>query len=122
MGRGMRLLSISNPSKSGSGILYILIIRLACGKEVYKVGVTQRAKIEDRVSEILTGFWVSYRYFPYCYPKRFKTTEDVYSKEAQMHRQLAEYKYVFEKEFGGHTEFFHEIELDELVQMYEDII
>ena len=33
-----------------------------------------------------------------------------------MHRQLAEYKYVFEKEFGGHTEFFHEIELDELVQ------
>ena len=51
----MRLLSISNPSKSGSGILYILIIRLECGKEVYKVGVTQRAKIK---SDLHSTVWV----------------------------------------------------------------
>ena len=108
-------------SSDDSGILYLLVIKLDCGTEVYKVGVTKR-KVEERVAEILTSFWVSYRYFPYCYPKRFKTTSNVYDKEACMHKDLKDYKYTFDKSFGGHTEFFSGIPLDVLLEKYESVI
>jgi hypothetical protein len=54
-----------------SGILYVLIIRLE-DKELIKIGVTQRDKVEDRVAEILISIWKRYRIFPECYPKRFR--------------------------------------------------
>lgn len=117
-----RLLTIGKDFvESDSGILYVLIIRLECGKEVYKVGVTKR-KIEERVVEILSSFWISYRYFPYCYPKRFKNTSNVYDKETIMHKELAEYKFNFDKVFGGHTEFFSGIELEKLLEIYENTL
>lgn len=105
-----------------NGILYLLIVRLECGKEVYKVGVTKRDKIEERVCEILASFWSAYRYFPYCYPKRFRTTDGVYKKEGAIHKLLKEKNYKFDKKFGGHTEFFHEITLEEIVKVYEDVV
>ncbi len=116
-----KLLTIGKTNADNSGILYVLVVRLDCGTEVYKVGVTKR-KIEERVAEILTSFWLSYRYFPYCYPKRFSTTEEVYSKEAKMHKDLKEYKYTFDKSFGGHTEFVSGIPLDVLLEKYESVI
>lgn len=64
-----KLLTIGKTNADNSGILYVLVVRLDCGTEVYKVGVTKR-KIEERVAEILTSFWLSYRYFPYCYPNK----------------------------------------------------
>lgn len=116
-----KLLTIGKTSTDNSGILYVLVIKLDCGTEVYKVGVTKR-KIEERVAEILTSFWLSYRYFPYCYPKRFKSTEEVYSKEAKMHKELSEFSYKFDKKFGGHTEFFSGVELEKILEIYEDTI
>ena len=116
-----KLLTIGKTNTDNSGILYVLVVRLDCGTEVYKVGVTKR-KIEERVAEILTSFWLSYRYFPYCYPKRFKSTEEVYSKEAKIHKELEEFSYKFDKRFGGHTEFFSGIPLDVLLEKYESVI
>jgi len=114
-------LKVSKADDSGSGILYILVMEIE-DKTVYKVGVTQRAKIEDRVCEILASFFKSYRYFPWTRPKRFKKTNDVYEKEAKMHKYLSEYKYEPEKKFGGSTEFFCGIDLDVLVDLYEMMI
>lgn len=45
-----KLLTIGKTNVDNSGILYVLVVRLDCGTEVYKVGVTKR-KIEERVME-----------------------------------------------------------------------
>ena len=105
-----------------AGILYILYIRLEDGTEVQKIGVTQRPKIQERVVEILASFFMSFRYFPYCYPKRFKTTSDVYKKEAMMHTYYKEYSHEFEKRFGGSTEFFTIEDLDDLLSVYARVL
>lgn len=114
-------LKVTKAENSGSGILYILVMDID-GEVVYKVGVTQRDKIEERVCEILTSFFKSYRYFPWTRPKRFKKTDDVYEKETKMHKYLKEYQYKPEKRFGGSTELFTGIALDTLVDLYEKII
>lgn len=103
-----------------AGILYILIMKID-DMTVYKVGVTKR-KVEERVCEILTSFFITYRFFPYCYPKRFKTVDAVYNKEAEMHRLLKEYSHSFDKPFSGSTEFFTGLELEELLKIYEGVI
>ena len=119
-----KLFSISTEElkKETKGILYVLVMRLDCGKEFYKIGVTQRSKIEERVAEIVTGFFIKYRYFPYCYPKRFKSTEDVYAKEAVLHNKFKEFKYETEYKFGGSTEMFAGLALEEILEAYENII
>ena len=114
-------LKVTKAENSGSGILYILAMDID-GEIVYKVGVTQRDKIEDRVCEILASFFKSYRYFPWCRPKRFKKTDDVYEKEAKMHKYLKKYQYTSEKRFSGNTELFHGTSLDILVDLYEKVL
>lgn len=52
----------------------------------------------------------------------YKTTTNVYDKEACMHKDLKEYKYTFDKSFCGHTEFFSGIPLDVLLEKYESVI
>lgn len=37
-----KLLTIGKTNADNSGILYVLVVRLDCGTEVYKVGVTKR--------------------------------------------------------------------------------
>ena len=103
-----------------SGILYILYIKIG-EEDVVKIGVTKR-KIEERVVEILSSFFLSYRYFPWCYPKRFKKTTNVYAKESMMHQYYKEYSYKTEKRFGGSTEFFIGIEEEELLRTYDKVI
>ena len=115
----MAFLSVNKDiDDESAGILYILVFRLDDGTEVYKIGVTKR-KIQERVVEILASFWISFRYFPYCYPKRFKKTSDVYKKETEMHQLLDEFRFEFDKRFDGSTEFFSGVELDEILDKYE---
>lgn len=102
------------------GMLYILVLHLE-DKELIKVGITQRAKIEDRVSEILVGIFKKYRMFPYCKPKKFTTVEEVFKKEAEMHKYLDQYRYKTEHVFGGCTEIFH-VGLDVVLDAYERLI
>lgn len=103
------------------GIVYLLVIRLEDDTEVYKIGVTTR-KIQERVGEILASFWTQYRYFPYCKPKRFRSTNDIFEKEAKIHKELAEFSYEFDKKFGGSSEFFSGVALDKVIEIYERIV
>ena len=102
------------------GILYILLIKLE-DKDLVKIGITTRPKIEDRVVEILTSIFQKYRRFPYCYPKRFKKTSDPLDKETRLHKYFEDYKYTTEYPFSGHTEFF-DIELDIVVDAYDKLL
>jgi hypothetical protein len=101
------------------GILYILLIELE-GKSLVKIGVTHRA-IEERVVEILTSIFKKYREFPYCRPKRFRTTTDIYSKEKLLHTMFESKKYKTAKKFSGHTEFF-DMPLEDAVAAYEKLL
>ena len=101
------------------GILYLVLFRLD-NKELVKIGVTNR-NIEDRVSEILVSIFKKYREFPYCRPKRFRKTGNVYEKEAVLHRYFKNNNYKPEKVFSGSTEFF-DIPLDEAVRVYENLL
>lgn len=102
------------------GILYLLVLEIE-DTVVYKVGMTTR-DIEDRVAEILKDYFKKYRYFPKCTPKRFTKTEDVFGKEAMMHRILKEYKFKAVKKFDGSNELFSGIELDVLLELYKKCI
>ena len=101
-----------------AGILYVLVFILDDGTEVYKIGVTSR-DVQYRVCEILSSFWSKYRYFPYCRPKKFSSMDDVYAKEAMMHKYFDEYRYEPEHKFSGSTEFFKGVELDEVIRVYK---
>lgn len=105
--------------QSDIGILYVVCFTLE-GKELIKIGVTTR-KIEDRVSEILVSIFKKYREFPYCRPKRFKKTYDIFHKEAALHEYFKEYKYTTEKKFSGSTEFF-DVSLCKVVEAYENLL
>lgn len=109
----------SSSKKKAEGILYVLIIKLE-DKELIKVGVTTR-RIEERVCEILTEIWKKYRIFPECYVKRYRTTEQVYALEADMHLQLKEYSYTTQFKFSGCTEFFL-IDIDTVTVIYDKLI
>lgn len=118
----MTFLKISTKEECiNDGIVYLLVIRLEDGTEVYKIGITTR-KIQERVVEILTSFWTQYRYFPYCKTKRYRSTNNIFEKEAKIHKELSEYRHEFNKKFGGSSECFSGIELDKVVEVYERII
>lgn len=105
--------------QSDIGILYVVCFTLE-GKDLVKIGITTR-KIEDRVSEILVSIFKKYREFPYCRPKRFKTTTEIFEKEALLHEHFKDYKYIPSKKFSGSTEFF-DIPLDLVVEAYENLL
>lgn len=101
------------------GILYLVYFELD-GKQLVKIGVTSRT-IEERVAEILVSIFKKYREFPYCRPKRFRKTGNVYEKEAKLHEYFKEYNYEPAKKFSGSTEFF-DIPLDDVVKVYENLL
>lgn len=101
------------------GILYVAYFELE-GKPLVKIGVTSRT-IEERISEILVSIFKKYREFPYCRPKRFRKTGNVYEKEAQLHEYFKNYSYTTANKFSGSTEFF-DIELDKVVEVYENLL
>lgn len=105
--------------KKEDGILYLVTFELE-GKTLIKIGVTTR-NIEDRVTEVLLGIFKAYREFPYCRPKRFKKTSDMYAKEALLHKYFSSSKYATEHKFGGSTEFF-EVAEEEAVSVYERLL
>lgn len=101
------------------GILYLVHFELE-DKALVKIGVTSRT-IEERVSEILVSIFKKYREFPYCRPKRFRKTGNVYEKEAQLHEYFREYSYTPSKKFSGSTEFF-DVPLEHVVEVYESLL
>jgi hypothetical protein len=112
-------LKVSTKGLNTKGILYVVLFKLD-GKDLVKIGVTTR-NIEDRVSEILTSIFKIYREFPYCRPKRFKKTTDIFEKEAILHEHFKEYTYTPINKFSGSTEFF-DVPLDKVVTAYENLL
>lgn len=115
-------LVVDRKSKSlheDSGILYLILFELD-GKQLVKIGVTTRT-IEERVTEILVSIFKTYREFPFCRPKRFRKTSDIFEKEAILHAHFKEYSYKTSKPFSGSTEFF-DIPLDTAVLAYEQLL
>lgn len=102
------------------GIVYLLELHLE-DKVLVKIGITSRSRIEDRVAEILVSIFKSYRFFPYCRPKRFKKTTDIAAKESMLHEYFKDRQYITEHQWGGSTEVF-DIPLDEAVEMYERVL
>jgi hypothetical protein len=118
----MTILTVSKTTpdiEEDIGILYLVHFKLD-DKDLVKIGVTTR-NIEDRVSEILVSIFKKYREFPYCRPKRFRKTSNVYEKEAILHEHFKDYNYIPKKKFGGSTEFF-DIPLDMVVESYENLL
>ena len=110
------MFTITNNIDSIRNILYVLEIDLD-DKKVIKIGVTSR-KIEDRVCEIVTSIFKTYRYFPKVYPKRFRKVEDNLDKEQFLLKYLEEYKYASDNSFGGHTELVM-MDLDLVADLYD---
>jgi hypothetical protein len=110
---------MTRKSKKSPGILYLLLVELE-GKSLVKIGVTHRT-IEDRVVEILTSIFKKYREFPYCRPKRYRVTTDIYGKEKVLHKMFENNKYTTAKKFSGHTEFF-DVPLEKVVAAYEKLL
>ena len=102
------------------GMLYVLRISME-GKELVKVGVTCRDKVEDRICEILVSVWKRYRVFPELYVKRYRVVDNVYGKEARLHKELDEYRYKTLHKFSGSTEMF-DVSMDVVVEAYERLL
>lgn len=111
--------TVNNKLEEDEGIVYLVLFNLD-DKELVKIGITTR-KIEDRVSEILVSIFKAYREFPYCRPKRFRKTTDIFEKESILHNYFKDRKYTPEKTFSGSSEFF-DIPLDEAVIVYERLL
>lgn len=112
--------SVDNIVNRGEGIVYILQIRLE-ERELIKIGVTTRERIEERVCEILAAIWKRYRVFPECKVKRFRKTVDIYEKESYLHGQFKEFKYSTLHKFGGSTEMF-QTDIEDVVAAYDELI
>ena len=110
------MFTITNNVEGIRNILYVLEIDLD-DKKVIKIGITSR-KIEERVCEIVTSIFKTYRYFPKVYPKRFRKVEDNLDKEQFLLKYLEEYKYMSDNSFGGHTELVM-MDLDLVADLYD---
>lgn len=117
----MRLrISTKDFKEESEGIVYILQIRLE-ERELVKIGVTTRDRVEDRVCEVLTAIWKRYRVFPECTVKRYRRTVDIYGKESYLHRAFKEFKYSTLHKFGGSTEMFL-LDIEDVVSVYDELI
>ena len=113
---------VNNKSSSldeDAGILYLVVFHID-GKDLVKIGVTTRT-IEERVAEILVSAFKTYREFPYCRPKRFRRTSNIFEKEALLHTYFKSKQYTPVKSFSGSSEFF-DIPLDDAVAAYEQLL
>lgn len=109
-----------NDGKDVFGIVYILHF-IINDKEVVKVGVTQRDKVNYRVLEIIDSFFTQYRFYPYVYPKRFQRVERPYQIEAAIKKAFKDDKVPFKKSFSGSSEFFF-TDLGTVVELYEKLV
>lgn len=107
--------------KDRKGIVYILIM-VVDGYEIYKIGVTERKNVLDRVLEIAGSHFNQYRYVPYIKAKRFRTTDDIYTKEKILHDYFRECKYTPEKKHQGYTEQFQIDDQEHLLEVYEKVL
>jgi hypothetical protein len=106
------------------GYVYIFKIRLVIEDEVkvvYKVGITTKNRIEERLSSVLAGMFTQLRYVPYTTVKRFRLSTDCLMQEKAIHKEFEDNKYVFDCRFGGCTEFF-DVDEEKLLAYYDELV
>ena len=106
-------------TEDARSILYLQDMELE-DKMVRKIGITSK-KIEDRLQGIAMSVFSKHRYVPYIRPKRYRKVDNALVKEQKILEYMKEYKWVSEKEFGGHTEML-DVDLDVLVDVYEKVV
>ena len=108
-------------SRKAQGIVYLIKLKLDCGKTIFKIGITTRRSINDRLLENVLAHFMTYRYIPRTSVKKFSKTEYYTEVEAYLHRVFKDRQHKFDKPFGGSTEYF-EVPEDELIEMYEKVM
>lgn len=93
-------------SKCLEGTVYVFKMVLDCGNVVYKVGITSRDRVEDRLGEVVLSFFSKYRYIPRTTVKRYRKSVSYEQLEREIHKELSIHAFEFDKTFGGCTEFF----------------
>lgn len=104
------------------GIVYIFKMILDDGTIVYKIGITSRDSVEDRLAEVLIGFFKVYRYIPRTTVKKCSRCKCPADVEKQLHGEYAQYLYGFDKVFGGFSEFVSGVDEDELIKRYNELM
>lgn len=107
--------------KKVEGTVYVFKMILDCGTTVYKVGITSRDRVEDRLGEVVMSFFSKYRYIPRTTIKRFRKNVSYESIERTLHKEFDYCCYEFDKKFGGSTEFFC-LEEDVLLERYDELL
>ena len=110
---------LENPAKA-DGILYVLELEVD-GKVVVKVGLTRRSDVCDRICEITTSYFHSYRYFPWVRPKKYSTVKNVYAKEQYILGYFRDRKYESAKKFSGCEELL-DVDVLEVVELYNQLV
>jgi hypothetical protein len=108
--------------RKAEGIVYIIKSKLRCGTVLYKIGYTTRRGINERLAENLLGFFTQYRYIPETDVRKYSKTPYYSEVEALLHRGYNDVRYVFDKKFGGSTEWFHIEDEESLIKAYEEIM
>jgi len=111
----------NSDKKSGKGMVYVIKMELDSNEIVYKIGVSNRWSITERLAEVLVGFFNVYRYVPRTEVRRYKRVDSYYQVESYLHRKFKDSKYEFDKVFGGSSEFFM-VDEDELLEVYDEVI
>ncbi len=109
----------SSLRKVEEGRVYVFQLDIG-STSVYKVGICKSDRTVDRFMEVLKGFFTVYRYVPKAKILKFKKFSNPLLVEKHLHKELAEYRYFFDKKFGGSTEFFTDIDIDYLLEYIDE--
>jgi len=107
--------------RRAKGIVYLIKCVLDNGDTVFKIGITTRRSINDRLMENVLAHFIAYRYIPRTTVKKFSKTEYYTEVEAYLHRVFKDRQYKFNKPFTGHSEYFL-VNEDELIEMYDRVM
>jgi hypothetical protein len=90
-------------------------------KIVVKIGKASGISAKERMLQIVGSYFDVYRVTPVVRIKRDRVVEDVFAKEAELHKYFRDKQYTPNKSFSGSTELF-DVELDVAVDKYEEVI
>lgn len=105
------------------GIVYVVEIDMPDEEntKVVKIGLTTKAKPEERWMQFALSIYKTWRRFAAMYPKRFKRTDRINHKEKELLNYFNEYQYNYKKRVDGCTEMFT-VPLDIVVEAYDKVI
>jgi hypothetical protein len=88
------------------GRVYAIKLSLPGNTTVYKIGMVNSARSTDRMMEILRSWFCAYRFVPHAELKLDLETGFPRQLESYMHKVLANYRFVPDKDVEGKTEMF----------------